>query len=149
MSAENNLKYWNEIKEGDVLDPIILPVPFEKVILNAAATQDFFPGHHNPDYAKQQGQKNIYLNTMAIQGIIDRVASDWLGPHVFIRKRTMKIQNSIYAGDILHGAGVVEKCKEENGRYLMNISITLSTNKAICVPALLTVEVPFSKKVLK
>lgn len=144
MSIESSLKYWNEINKGDVLTPFVLPIPFEKVILDAAATQDFFPGHHNPDYARGQGQKDIYLNTMAIEGIIDRVATDWTGPHAFIRKRRMQIQRSVYAGDVLHGKGEVEECYENDGHYLVEISITLSVNDKVCIPALLTVELPFS-----
>ncbi|RLA39650.1 MAG: hypothetical protein DRR06_08935 [Gammaproteobacteria bacterium] len=121
-----------------------MDVPFERVILDAAATQDYFPGHHNPAYAKHQGQKNIYLNTMAIEGFIDRVATDWAGPHTFIRKRQMQMRASIYAGDTMIGEGKVERRYEEDGRTLVDVSITISTQNGACVPANLTLELPRS-----
>lgn len=74
---KQNQKYWGDVSEGEVLPRVTMHVPFAKVILNAAATNDYFPGHHDPEYARAQGQRNIYLNTMAIEGFIDRVATDW------------------------------------------------------------------------
>ncbi len=145
MSGDITLKYWNEISEGDVVTTVTMDVPFERVILDAAATQDYFPGHHNPAYARHQGQKEIYLNTMAIEGFIDRVATDWAGPHTFIRKRQMQMRSSIYAGDTLRGDGTVEKCYEDDGRHLVDVKINISTDSGLCVPAVLTLELPAEK----
>lgn len=145
MSLAIALKCWEGVSEGERVTPIILHVPYERVILDAAATQDFFPGHHNPAYARHQGQKEIYLNSMAIEGFIDRVATDWAGAHTFIRKRKMQMRRSIYAGDTLRGEGVVEKCYEENGRYLVDISVNASVDNEICIPASLTLELPYSQ----
>lgn len=142
MSRDITFKYWNEISEGDVVTQITMDVPFERVILDAAATQDYFPGHHNPAYARHQGQKEIYLNTMAIEGFIDRVVTDWAGPHVFVRKRQMQMRSSIYAGDTLQGEGTVEKCYNENDQHLVDVRINISTESGLCVPAALTLELP-------
>ena len=142
MSGDITLKYWNEISEGDAVTTITMDVPFERVILDAAATQDYFPGHHNPAYARHQGQKEIYLNTMAIEGFIDRVATDWAGPHVFIRKRQMQMRSSIYAGDTLYGEGKVVRCYKDGGNGFIDLSIEISTDNGCCVPANLTLKLP-------
>ncbi len=142
MSRDMTFKYWSEISEGDMVTPVTVDVPFERVILDAAATQDYFPGHHNPAYARHQGQKEIYLNTMAIEGFIDRVVTDWAGPHVFIRKRQMQMRSSIYAGDTLQGEGTVEKCYRDNDRHFLDVRINISTDNGLCVPAVLTLELP-------
>ena len=142
MSGDITFKYWSEVSEGDALTQVTMNVPFERVILDAAATQDYFPGHHNPAYARHQGQKEIYLNTMAIEGFLDRVATDWAGPHTFIRKRQMQMRSSIYAGDTIRGEGTVEKCYEDDGRHLLDVRINISTDSGLCVPAVLTLELP-------
>ena len=143
MPLNYSCKYWDEINEGDSLGKTSMYVPFEKVILNAAATQDYFPGHHNPEYARNQGQREIYLNTMAIEGFIDRIATDWAGPHTFIRQRKMQMRASIYAGDTMSGEGQVEKrYEDEEGRSLVDISLTISTEEGPRVPASLTLEIP-------
>ena len=145
MSGDITFKYWNEISEGNAVTTVTMDVPFERVILDAAATQDYFPGHHNPAYARHQGQKEIYLNTMAIEGFIDRVVTDWAGPHIFIRKRQMQMRSSIYAGDTLQGEGAVEKCYEKDGQHFLDVRINISTQSGLCVPAALTLELPAAR----
>ena len=136
-------KYWNDVSEGEVLPKVSMHVPFAKVILNAAATNDYFPGHHDPEYARAQGQRNIYLNTMAIEGFIDRVATDWAGPRTFIRKRQMQMRASIYAGDTMYGEGLVTKrYRDAAGRHLVDITISIATDEGPRVPAALTLELP-------
>ncbi|MGK2913220.1 MAG: hypothetical protein ACSLE5_01985 [Porticoccaceae bacterium] len=143
MTQPITSKTWAEVKEGDSVTQVTMEVPFAKVILDAAATQDYFPGHHNPDYAKGQGQKTIYLNTMAIEGFIDRVATDWAGPRAFIVKRTMSMNRSIYAGDTMSGGGTVTKCYEDNkGRKLVDLAIIIGTQDNPCVPAQVTLRLP-------
>lgn len=44
------------------LPPVALPVSYRRVVHNAAATWDWFPGHHDPEYARAQGQRTIYLS---------------------------------------------------------------------------------------
>lgn len=143
MTQPVTSKTWAEVKEGDSVTQVTMEVPFAKVILDAAATQDYFPGHHNPEYAKGQGQKAIYLNTMAIEGFIDRVATDWAGPRAFIVKRTMSMNRSVYAGDTMSGGGTVTKCYEDDkGRKLVDLAITIGTQDNPCVPAQVTLQLP-------
>ncbi|MFZ5653059.1 MAG: hypothetical protein ACOY42_01465 [Pseudomonadota bacterium] len=137
------LKYWDEVAEGEALPRIGMHVPYVKVILNAAATNDYFPGHHDPEYARAQGQRNIYLNTMAIEGFIDRVATDWAGPHAFIRKRQMQMRASIYAEDTMYGEGAVtRRYQDDAGRHLVDLEIRISTDEGLRVPAVVTLELP-------
>ena len=73
-------RLWSEVKVGDVLPPIELLVEYSRIILNVASTWDYFPGHHNPDYARAQGQPNIYVSTIFFHGFVDRLITDWGGP---------------------------------------------------------------------
>ena len=60
--------------EGASLPEISLLVTYQKIVMTPMATWDLFPGHNDPSYAQQQGQKSIYLNTVVLQGFADRVA---------------------------------------------------------------------------
>lgn len=137
------LKFWDDVAEGEALRRVTMHVPYVKVILDAAATNDYFPGHHDPEYARAQGQRNIYLNTMAIEGFIDRVATDWAGPHAFIRKRQMQMRASIYAEDTMYGEGAVtRRYQDDAGRHLVEVEIKISTDEGLRVPAVVTLELP-------
>ncbi|HZZ45343.1 MAG TPA: MaoC family dehydratase N-terminal domain-containing protein [Pseudonocardia sp.] len=80
------------------LPSISMPIDYRRVVHNAAATWDWFPGHHNPEYARDQGQRTIYLSTLFFHGFIDRAANEWFGPSYRPRRRRIEMKRSIYAG---------------------------------------------------
>lgn len=107
-----------------------MAVTFEKVVMTPMATWDLFPGHCDPFYAQQQGQKSIYLNTITLQGFADRVVTDWAGPHAFIARRRMVMKASVYAGDELVGSGQVLANKREGEHHRIDVAIQLRTQAA-------------------
>ena len=53
---------------GD-LPVVTMPVTVGRCVLDAATTRDFFPGHHDREYALAQGARDVYLNTMFYHGL--------------------------------------------------------------------------------
>ncbi len=96
-----------KVVEGDTLTPVVLDITHARVATLVAGTWDVFPGHHDPAYARAQGQKDIYLNTMMLSGFVDRVALEWAGPSWFLRRRAMHMLGSVFPGDTLTGTGTV------------------------------------------
>ena len=115
---------WGEIEVGDGLDEVVLPIKYEMIAGHIAGTRDWFPGHHNPDYAKAQGQETIYGNTMFFQGFLERVALDWAGPAWYVSNRTLRINGSVYPGDTLVGYGKVEaRGQDGDERFTADLTV--------------------------
>jgi hypothetical protein len=133
-----------DIRAGEHLREVGLQVTYEKVVGIVAATWDYFPAHHNPDYARSQGQRDIYLNTMVLGGFLDRIVLDWAGPDWFVRRRTMRMIGSIYPGDLMVGAGTVaETGTEDDGTPYVAVDVTASTEAAgTCVTGRVVVILP-------
>lgn len=119
-----------QVVAGQALPEIRLAVSFEKVVMTPMATWDLFPGHCDPHFAQQQGQKSIYLNTITLQGFADRVATDWAGPQAFIARRRMAMKASVYAGDELIGSGQVLSSTRDGGHQRIELAIQLRTQAA-------------------
>lgn len=135
--------FWEDVREDDIVPEILLPVPYKKVILNVAATGDFFPGHCDPEYAREQGERTIYINTIFFQGFVDRVITDWSGPETFIARRKIFMKRSICAEDIMFGRGrVVRVYRDERGRHLVDLEIAVGNQEGICCPAEATIVLP-------
>lgn len=135
-------RYFEDVQENEALPEVRLEVTFKRVIQDAAATLDYFPGHHDPEYAKAQGQETVYLNTMCLQGFIDKVVTDWAGPHTFILRRKMTMTRSVYAGDAMYGKGRVLKKYTQDGRHLVDIEIEVGNELGVCCPSSVTVALP-------
>ena len=75
-------RYFEDVHPGDELPRVEDLITYRRVIMNPATTWDYFPGHHDPAYARAQGQPTIYVNTMHFLGFIDRLISEWAGATV-------------------------------------------------------------------
>ena len=66
---------WHALTVPVDLPEMVDEISYERVVMNAAATWDYFPGHFDPEYAKRQGHPTIFVNTMHLAGFVDRVAN--------------------------------------------------------------------------
>ena len=110
--------------------------------MNAASTWDWFPGHHDPEYARSQGQRTIYLSTLFFHGFIDRGLGDWAGPDALLRRRKISIIKSIYPGQTATLTGRVIGKREVNGTSLIDLELMVSSEEGPCVPSEATLQLP-------
>jgi acyl dehydratase len=134
---------WEDLAEGAVLPEIALEVTEQTVILVPVATWDLFPGHHSPSYARSQGQPDMYLNTIALQGIADRSVTDHLGAGTWVVRRKLAMLDSVYPGDRLAGrARVLALRRDAPGSTPgpeADLSLEMSTRRGPALRAELTV----------
>ena len=136
---------WHQITVPAELPEVVDEISYQRVVMNAATTWDYFPGHYDPAYAAKQGHPTIFVNTMHLAGFIDRVVTGWAGPYSRIVRRKITIVGSIYAGDaMVCRAKVVDKrCDTSAGtpRYLVDLEMAISNqHDQLCCPAEVTVD---------
>jgi len=87
------------------------------VIVSAAiATRDFYPVHHDRDFAIRGGSADIFLNILTTTGLVQRYVTDWAGPEALVRAVSIRLGVPCYAGDTLTFAGVVTGDTGPDGR---------------------------------
>lgn len=139
-------KFWEDVKEGEELTPIKLPLTVTKCVVNAAGTRDFFPGHHDRDFAQTaNGVKDMFLQTQHFQALLDRLMNEWAGPEGWIRKRTISMRTSIFPGDQMIVTGKVIKKYEEGGEKRVDLELMVSNQDGPCCPASATLILPSKK----
>ena len=141
-STETSSPAFADIEVGAEIPAVSVPITHTRICINAAATWDWFPGHHDPEYARSQGQRDIYLSTLFYHGFVDRGLNDWAGPDALIRRRTISMLKSIYPGQTATLTGTVVAKREEDGRQLVDLDLVVSSEEGPCVPAEATVELP-------
>ena len=116
LSVEN-------VSSGESLSGFEFPVTYKNVIYNAAATRDFSRHHHDPEYTRKRGNETIFLNTMTLQGIVDRAALQWAGPEWRIREREIAMSGTAIAGDKLDVSGEVDAVDEVKSEIDLTFSL--------------------------
>jgi acyl dehydratase len=140
-------RYFEDVRAGEELPRVEDEISYRRVIMNPGTTWDYFPGHHDPEYARAQGQPTIYVNTMHFLGFIDRLLTEWAGPRSFLVRRKVSTHQSIYAGDTMVGSGRVlgTRSEERAGRTRHLVDLELSVENqhgATCASVAATLALP-------
>jgi uncharacterized protein len=77
------------------------------VVSTAIATRDFYPVHHDRDFAVRGGSADIFLNILTTTGLVQRYVTDWTGPEAIVRAVSIRLGVPCYAGDTLTFSGRV------------------------------------------
>ncbi|QUR68370.1 MaoC/PaaZ C-terminal domain-containing protein [Mycobacterium spongiae] len=138
---------WNEIHVPVDLPEVTDEISYQRVVENAGATWDYFPGHFDPVYAQRQGSPAIFVNTMHVAGFADRVATDWAGPSSRVVRRRMQLVGAVHAGDTMVGRGRAIAKRSDSvvdpPRHLVDIEVEVTNQHGVlCCPVEITLQMP-------
>ncbi len=106
---------WNDVQIGEDLPPIALRWTWLRMMWGSANTRDWYPWHHNQDYARRGGKRDIFINQMSIESQYCRLITDWAGPEAEMRHLKFDIFRSTCTGDTtITGGRVLRKYKAQN-----------------------------------
>ena len=75
------------------------------VVSTALATRDFQDVHHDRDAAVARGSKDIFLNILTDNGLVQRFVSEWAGPEALVRSIKIRLGVPCYAYETLTFTG--------------------------------------------
>ncbi|MGO8957599.1 MAG: OB-fold domain-containing protein [Streptosporangiaceae bacterium] len=102
------------------LPELVIDVTPTLVVATAIATRDFYPVHHDRDFATRGGSKDIFLNILTTTGLAQRYVTDWAGPEAIVRAVSIRLGVPCYAGDTLTFSG--RASTEENGDQVICVT---------------------------
>ena len=128
--------------EGDLLPTISLDLTLRRAIQAVAGTRDYYPVHHDEQAAKESGAEGIFFNTMFLQGFVGRAVCEWFGNDAFPRRLVVAMYASNYVGRTLTATGVVSRMRDEDGRHLVDLDVTLATEDGQTAEVNTSVQLP-------
>jgi MaoC like domain len=94
-------------KVGDTLPPLEIPVSRTLVVATAIASRDYQDVHHDPDLAVERGSKDIFMNILTSNAMVERFVRAGLGQDVVIRRVKVRLGAPNYPGDTMTLTGTV------------------------------------------
>lgn len=127
---------------AEPLPPISLPLTLRRAIQAVAGTRDYYPFHHDERFARENGAEGIFFNTMFLQALAGRCATDWFGHDAFLRRLEIAMRGSNYVSRILTAEAAVTSRREEGARHLVEVEGTLLTEDGPTTGVNWVVELP-------
>jgi hypothetical protein len=137
---------------GDALPVLTFHPTVAKIVLSPAFTKDAYPGHHDVDLIRSLGHPTIFLNTMTILGLMDRLVTDWCGPDSFVTRHTLRLLRPAYAQRTLTVSGEITSvgAAQETPAHSVEagltrtimIAVTIADGEGTCSAGEVTVALP-------
>ena len=102
-----NTKRCDDVRPGETLPELAIPITVALVTGGAIATRDYFPGHHDLNAAQALGSPHIFMNILTTNGLVQRYVESWAGPEARFSALKIKLGAPNYPGDSMTFNGAV------------------------------------------
>lgn len=98
---------YGEVAVGEVLPELAIPVTRTLIVATALASRDFQDVHHDPELARERGSKDIFMNILTSNGLVDRYVTGWAGPAAVVKAIRIRLGAPNHPGDTMVLTGTV------------------------------------------
>lgn len=107
------------------LPPLSVPLTPSLITAGAIASGDFYPGHHDPDFARRAGLQDIIMNIRTTNGWISRYATDWAGPAARVQRISVGLGTPNYPYDTMDLSGAVRVSEQRQDGQHVRLAIAV------------------------
>ena len=100
-------KAFDDVRPGEALPELAIPITVQLITAGAIATRDYFPGHHDKDAARELGSPHVFMNILTTSGLVQRYVEGWAGPDARFADLKIKLGAPNYPGDTMTFSGEV------------------------------------------
>ncbi|KRF21219.1 hypothetical protein ASG90_02155 [Nocardioides sp. Soil797] len=96
-----------QVSVGDVLPEHQVPLTRTLIVATAIASRDYQDVHHDPELARERGSKDIFMNILTSNGLVEKYVAEWAGPAAVVKKIKIRLGAPNYPGDTMTMSGTV------------------------------------------
>jgi len=133
---------WTDIRAGDELSPLELPMTATRIVAGAIATRDFMPVHHDRDYANSQGAPDIFMNILSTNAYCSRFLTDWAGPETMVKRLSIRLGVPVHPGSTLRFTGTVTATSRDGDDGIVDVEFRATNDLGDHVTGTATVSLP-------
>ncbi|MFL6105647.1 MAG: MaoC family dehydratase [Marmoricola sp.] len=100
------------LEVGQQLAEWSLPLTPTTIVSTAIATRDWQDVHHDRDIAQAAGSKDIFMNILTSNGLVERFVVDSLGPDTELKGIAIRLGAPAYPYDTLTFSGSVTEVQD-------------------------------------
>lgn len=107
---------YQDVTVGEELPPLPIPLTRTLIVATAIASRDYQDVHHDPGLAVERGSKDVFMNILTTNGLVDRYVTQWAGPAAVVKAIKIRLGVPNYPGDTMTLTGTVTGKHDEDHR---------------------------------
>jgi hypothetical protein len=100
------------LEPGQEIPEWSLPLTPTTIVSTAIATRDWQDVHHDRDVAQAAGSKDIFMNILTTNGLVEKFVVDWLGHDAELKGIAIRLGAAAYPYDTLTFGGTVASIED-------------------------------------
>jgi acyl dehydratase len=100
------------LEPGQVIPEWSLPMTPTTIVSTAIATRDWQDVHHDRDVAQAAGSKDIFMNILTTNGLVEKYVADWAGHDAEIKGIAIRLGAPAHPYDTLTFSGTVSSIED-------------------------------------
>ena len=137
-------RYWDDVVIGEELPGFDLALGWQRMADQVSGSQDFYPVHHDPDFAAEAGHPGIFYNTGFTRAGLCRLLTDFAGDGGWLRMLDFQMRRMNRNGDVMKVRALVTGKTEvsvEEGDVDIDVWIE-NQREGVTTPGHATVRLP-------
>jgi acyl dehydratase len=118
-----NTTYFEDVLEGQEIDPAVEPISSRRLVMWAGAHGDFYHIHYDKDYAIDRGLKRPIVHGALKHAMLGRLVHEWAGPKARLTNLTVRYRKIDYVHDPLVCKGQVKRKYVEGDKNLVLLDV--------------------------
>ncbi|CNE58096.1 acyl dehydratase [Mycobacterium tuberculosis] len=114
------MKRFDDVAVGEELPELSIPLTRTLIVATAIASRDYQDVHHDPSLAVERGSKDVFMNILTTNGLVDRYVTSWAGPAAVVKAIKIRLGAPNYPGDTMVLTGTVTE-KRDGGRVEVEV----------------------------
>ncbi|MGW6205046.1 MaoC family dehydratase [Streptomyces sp. NPDC055089] len=131
---------YASVAVGDVLPELPVPVTRTLIVATALASRDYQDVHHDPELARERGSKDIFMNILTSNGMVDRYVTGWAGPASVVKAIRIRLGAPNHPGDTMVLTATVTAKSDADRR--VEIAVTGANSLGAHVTGSVSVQLP-------
>lgn len=116
-------RYWDDVNEGDELEPVIYELNMTSFAAGVSGGQDWNTIHHDRERTQSQGYKDIFVHTNQQQGMFSHLLMDFVGDEGWLKRFRVEFRRMNHLGTTVTVKGKITKKYEQNGEHLVDLDV--------------------------
>lgn len=96
-----------QVSVGETLPEHAIPITRTLIVATAIASRDYQDVHHDPALAQERGSKDIFMNILTSNGLVEKYVAEWAGPAAVVKKIRIRLGAPNHPGDTMTMTGTV------------------------------------------
>jgi acyl dehydratase len=131
------------VAEGETLEGFTLALTMTRMVQQVSGTQDFYPIHHDRDFAREAGHADVFVNTGFLRAALCRLLTDWIGDDGFLSRLAFQMRRPHLLGDTIRVRGRVTRRWRSGARGAVDLDVWIENPRdGVATPGTATVFLP-------